>query len=351
MDISAMDRERVQELFDAEVVGPDGQQIGTVEQIFADDVTGAPTFITVKSGDRESYIPVSGAEFDTDTVTIPFSGDVVDAAPSASEAEELSLEQETSLYRYYGIRPPRRSSATPAESDETPAGEAVPPSHAQSEEAEEPAGSGEPEDIYRRPVPSEDASVAAEEPVVADVPDWETPLEDEASDQVVGDDLAPDEADLADSAELDLAEPAEDPLATNEFRSIEEVDEAEDPAAPQPPADDRPAEEVAVLGEEASGPADEAQAEAADPLAVPIIEPGEVDKLEETEGTRPVVSADRGDAVLPDGAKLRKYVITEMVTVQVPVRREVVCYEDADGVLHELETIAPPASSPAVPES
>lgn len=268
MDISAMDRERVQELFDAGVVGPDGQQVGTVEQIFADDATGAPTFITVRSGDRESYIPVSGAEFEGDAVTIPFSKDVVDAAPTASEAEELSLEQETSLYRYYGIRPPRRSSAEPAKPDEQPVGEGVPPSHAQP---------GELEDIYRKPEVPEGA---------------------------------------------ESAEPVDGPQP-------EESDEAS--AAVPPESDGRPVE-------------------VPDPLAVPIIEPDEVDKPDETEASRPVVSADRGDTALPDGAKLRKYVITEMVTVQIPVRREVVCYEDADGVLHELETIAPPASSQSEPE-
>lgn len=342
MDISAMDRERVQELFDAEVVGPDGQQIGTVEQVFADDVTGAPTFITVKNGDRESYIPVSGAEFEADTVTVPFSEDVVDAAPSAAEAEELSLEQETSLYRYYGIRPPRRSWAGPAESDETPAGSAASPSHAQSEEAEEP---GDPGDMFRKPIPSEDAEAPVgtkePEPVGTDEP---------------GDSQMPPESDawLDGEEPEDSEEPeerTEDPLAINEFRSIEEVDEAEDPAALRPPADDRPAEEVAVLGEESGLDGDGAPAQAADPLAVPIIESEEADESDEIGTSRPVISAEQGDAVLPDGAKLRKYVITEMVTVQVPVRREVICYEDADGALHELEAIAPPAASQATPES
>ncbi|MDN6480964.1 MAG: PRC-barrel domain-containing protein, partial [Acidipropionibacterium jensenii] len=79
MDIRSMDPQSVQELFDVPVVGPDGESVGTVEQIFADDVTGAPTFITVRNGDRECYIPVSGADLDAHTVTIPFSKDVVDA--------------------------------------------------------------------------------------------------------------------------------------------------------------------------------------------------------------------------------------------------------------------------------
>ncbi|QCV87964.1 hypothetical protein FEZ32_05965 [Acidipropionibacterium jensenii] len=381
MDIRSMDPQSVQELFDVPVVGPDGESVGTVEQIFADDVTGAPTFLTVRNGDRECYIPVSGADLDAHTVTIPFSKDVVDAAPSAVDAEDLSLEQETSLYRYYGIRPPRRSSAGTGEHDEAAAGDDVTPSHAQSDEEDE---------AYQRPSDEENPA-ALDEPV-----------------------LGGQEA------------PAEEPDDENEFRSIEEIDESQDPAAPESTTDELPAEEAAVLdgpddvqpveaagdesAEETAGidsaadqdaeetadqvesedvvePADEAeqapeesvepadvaetaavagvagmtgaavsedassQADEVDPLDALIVDPGDVDKAD-PEGVRAVPEPDElGDVVLPAGAKLRKYVITEMVTVQVPVRREVVCYEDADGVIHELRTVPAPApAAQATPE-
>ena len=35
MDISAMDPKEIPELFDAEVVGSDGEKVGTIQQIFA----------------------------------------------------------------------------------------------------------------------------------------------------------------------------------------------------------------------------------------------------------------------------------------------------------------------------
>ncbi|MDN5977029.1 PRC-barrel domain-containing protein [Acidipropionibacterium jensenii] len=385
MDIRSMDPQSVQELFDVPVVGPDGESVGTVEQIFADDVTGAPTFITVRNGDRECYIPVSGADLDAHTVTIPFSKDVVDAAPSAVDAEDLSLEQETSLYRYYGIRPPRRSSVGTGEHDEAAAGDDVTPSHAQSDEEDE---------AYQRPSDEENPA-ALDEPV-----------------------LGGQEA------------PAEEPDDENEFRSIEEIDESQDPAAPESTTDELPAEEAAVLdgpddvqpveaagdesaeetagidsaadqdaeetadqvesedvvepadeaeqapeesGEESVEPADVAetaavagvagmtgaavsedassQADEVDPLDALIVDPGDVDKAD-PEGVRAVPEPDElGDVVLPAGAKLRKYVVTEMVTVQVPVRREVVCYQDADGVIHELRTVPAPApAAQATPE-
>ncbi len=386
MDISAMDPQSVQELFDAEVVGPDGERVGTVEQIFADDVTGAPTFITVKNGDRESYIPVSGADLDADTVTIPFSKDVVDAAPAASDAEDLSLEQETSLYRYYGIRPPRRSSPDLEGPDEEPAGSAATPSHAQPEDSEDEG--------------RESSQPQAEDPAGLDEP-----------------------------VTTGQEEPAEEPGGIDEFRSLEEIDESQDPAAPEPMADELPAEEAAMLGgeqeptgeqepedpdprsaDEEDAERDEAEEEASpqsveepglapagvaetaavagvagvagltgaavsldsardgedeepapDGVAQDGEEPGETsdepgESAEEAAGQqddepdgaeqgagRPEAPAE--GAALPAGARLRKYVVTEMVTVQVPVRREVICYEDADGTIHELETVDAPASA------
>lgn len=53
MDISAMDPKDIPGLFDAEVVGPDGEKVGTIQQIFADEVTGAATFVTVLSQGHE----------------------------------------------------------------------------------------------------------------------------------------------------------------------------------------------------------------------------------------------------------------------------------------------------------
>ena len=63
MDISAMDPKDIPGLFDAEVVGPDGEKVGTIQQIFADEVTGAATFVTVLSQGHEYFIPVRGAEY------------------------------------------------------------------------------------------------------------------------------------------------------------------------------------------------------------------------------------------------------------------------------------------------
>ncbi len=393
MDISAMDPQNVQELFDTDVVGPDGEQIGSVEQIFADDVTGTPTFITVRNADRECCIPVSGADLGENAITIPFSKDVVDAAPTAPDTEELSLEQETSLYRYYGIRPPRRSTVGKSDSEQAASESPVTPSHAQAEE---------PDELDHEP--TDPAAPAPDSTESDSVESDSTGPDSTGADPIELDPTVPDAADL-DSAGPEATEPAgpddleipeqteAEPWDANEFRSIADVEESQDPAAPESTADDVAAEEVAVLGDDASAlddqpsevgeaeppvegrlPAevagtaavagvaglegsaisedaspDEASAdqtspeELEDPLAAPILEAEDVEQVDAQEGSEG--QADQLAGGLPAGAILRKYVITEMVTVQVPVRREVVCYQDADGVLHELQTVEPPASA------
>jgi uncharacterized protein (TIGR02271 family) len=83
----------------------DGQKIGKVGQLFLDDETGRPEFVTVNTGlfgTNETFIPVSEAEFSGDRLTLPFSKDKVKDAPNVDADGELSTEEEQRLYEHYG---------------------------------------------------------------------------------------------------------------------------------------------------------------------------------------------------------------------------------------------------------
>lgn len=398
MDISAMDPQSIQQLFDAEVVGPEGEAIGTVEQIFADDVTGAPTFVTVKddvTGD-ESFLPVSGADYDGRRVEVPFSKDVVEAAPSANGGEDLSPERESEVYGYYGIRAPRRSrQEEPEPADDWGDGAEFTPAPDEAEFTPAPDEEGEPGD---------------------DAPDDQ----DDALPEVVPDDATGQTVLGQDEPQFEPTGEAEDPAT--DFRSDAEIDEEADPAIPEPDAvsdDENPAEETAVLSggsfpgaatsaglvtagaaigsddarsddarsddavatgdpdaiaaddeeglqagtavdeaalgtDRADGESPEAAREDEAPEAEGETEDESEDRAEEppadgpaagSEDDQPVAAAASAVPGLPDGATLRKYVVTEMVTVQVPVRREVVCWVDAEGGVHELESVEAPSSA------
>ena len=84
----------------------DGEKIGKVGQLFLDDETGRPEFVTVNTGlfgTNETFIPVSDATFNGDRLTVPFSKDQVKDAPNVdAENGHLDKAEERRLYEYYG---------------------------------------------------------------------------------------------------------------------------------------------------------------------------------------------------------------------------------------------------------
>ncbi|SDR76613.1 PRC-barrel domain-containing protein [Agrococcus carbonis] len=96
----------------AEVFGSDGHRIGTVEQVFVLEGTDRPTWMAVRTGlfgMHESFVPVEGARMRGDEIVVAHAKDVVKDAPRIAGSDDLTVEQEAELYRYYGVEPPRRA--------------------------------------------------------------------------------------------------------------------------------------------------------------------------------------------------------------------------------------------------
>ena len=85
----------------------DGDKIGSTGQIYLDDATGRPEWVTVNTGffgTSESFVPLADATWDGERLTVPYSKDRIKDAPSVDPADgHLSPEEEAELYRYYGI--------------------------------------------------------------------------------------------------------------------------------------------------------------------------------------------------------------------------------------------------------
>ena len=84
----------------------DGDKIGKVEQVFLDDNSGEPTFLTVNTGlfgAKENFVPVKGARQDGDRVVLPYTKDVIKDAPKVDADQHLSPAEEEELYRYYEL--------------------------------------------------------------------------------------------------------------------------------------------------------------------------------------------------------------------------------------------------------
>ncbi|MCW2817441.1 MAG: hypothetical protein JWR42_228 [Marmoricola sp.] len=93
-----------------QVVDSDGNKIGKAGQVYLDDRTGEPAWVTVKTGlfgGAESFVPLAEGTADGDDVRVPYSKDQVKDAPRIEDADRhLSREEEAELYRYYGLTDP-----------------------------------------------------------------------------------------------------------------------------------------------------------------------------------------------------------------------------------------------------
>ena len=91
----------------------DGDKIGKVGQLFLDDQTGRPEFVTVNTGlfgNKETFIPVSEATYNGDRLTVPFDKSKVSDAPTVdAEGGHLDESEEQRLYEYYGMSYDRSS--------------------------------------------------------------------------------------------------------------------------------------------------------------------------------------------------------------------------------------------------
>jgi uncharacterized protein (TIGR02271 family) len=94
------------QLFGADVMTQDGEKIGTVDNVWVDDATSATEFIGVKTGwlfGKSHIIPVADAQLSGNSVTIPYSKDQIEGAPSFDADAEISPSEEQQVYSYYGL--------------------------------------------------------------------------------------------------------------------------------------------------------------------------------------------------------------------------------------------------------
>ncbi|MET1053605.1 MAG: PRC-barrel domain-containing protein [Mycetocola sp.] len=90
----------------APVVGRDGDKLGSIGQVFVDATTGAPNWITVKTGlfgHKETFVPLANATWDGERVTVDTDKETLNEAPRIDAGEALSPHNEEALYRYYGM--------------------------------------------------------------------------------------------------------------------------------------------------------------------------------------------------------------------------------------------------------
>jgi uncharacterized protein (TIGR02271 family) len=87
-------------------VDRNGAKIGRIDDIYADDDTGQPEWLTVHTGmfgGHVSFVPLRGAQVQGDDLMVAYDKDQVKDAPRAEADGHLSEQEEDRLYDYYGV--------------------------------------------------------------------------------------------------------------------------------------------------------------------------------------------------------------------------------------------------------
>jgi uncharacterized protein (TIGR02271 family) len=88
-----------------DVVGSDGEKIGTLEDVYLDRQSGEPEWAAIRTGmfgTKVSFAPIRDASVTGDTIRIGYDKSLVKDAPKIDADGELSPEEEQQLYRHYG---------------------------------------------------------------------------------------------------------------------------------------------------------------------------------------------------------------------------------------------------------
>ena len=95
----------LQDMIGRTAVDPEGNKIGKVGQIYLDDQTGQPQWVTVSTGmfgTKESFAPIYGSQTDGDDVVLGVSKDLVKDAPRIDADGAIDAGEVDALYTHYG---------------------------------------------------------------------------------------------------------------------------------------------------------------------------------------------------------------------------------------------------------
>jgi len=97
---------QAEDLLGARVTGTDGKVVGTVEQVFRDDVDGTPAWARVRSGKTGRFVPLGSAKVTSEGLAVPFDAQKIMGGPNIDAGQHMSAAQAEELSRYYGLTVP-----------------------------------------------------------------------------------------------------------------------------------------------------------------------------------------------------------------------------------------------------
>jgi uncharacterized protein (TIGR02271 family) len=107
----------IDQLDGATVYGLDEKKIGKISNVYLNDDTGEPEFVTVTTGmfgGKEAFVPIGTATASGEKILVPYEKDVITGAPHYDADAHLDEAQEQELHDYYGMAPHSGSYETTA---------------------------------------------------------------------------------------------------------------------------------------------------------------------------------------------------------------------------------------------
>jgi uncharacterized protein (TIGR02271 family) len=99
------DQQNPQQWIGLDVVDPGGDNVGTVEDVYLDDVSGQPEWLAIKTGmfgNRLSFAPLAGATAEGDALRLAHEKSLVKDSPRVDADGHLEPDEEAALYAHYG---------------------------------------------------------------------------------------------------------------------------------------------------------------------------------------------------------------------------------------------------------
>lgn len=99
-------QEQLNALYDADVVDQEGQKVGSLDQIYVDNATGDPAWLSVRIGwigGRRCFCPLSNAEIVGNQIRLAYLVDTIKAAPEIPVDRHLTEDEEEQLLEYYSV--------------------------------------------------------------------------------------------------------------------------------------------------------------------------------------------------------------------------------------------------------
>jgi hypothetical protein len=104
--MAAIEKDRMLQFRGEQLTDREGEQVGRIEEIYLDADSGTPEWALVHTGlfgTKRTFVPLAGAIEADVQLRVPLEKATVTDAPRIEPNGELTKDEETALYRHYGV--------------------------------------------------------------------------------------------------------------------------------------------------------------------------------------------------------------------------------------------------------